>query len=101
MWKQWARAPLAVKKVYGMPPEALKPWMYTHLDSRAASALEGHVHGWRRGARLRELDQRFPDKVAGDRMGEAMVETLGLTIMKNETMEAIEICVYPSSDGRD
>ena len=34
-----------------------------------------------------ELDQRFPDKVAADRMEEATEETFGLTILKPETFE--------------
>ena len=34
----------------------------------------------------RELDQRFPDKVAADRMEEATEETFGLTILKPETV---------------
>ena len=37
---------------------------------------------------FRELDQRFPDKVAADRMGEAMEEAFGLKILKKETTEA-------------
>ena len=92
-WKRWARAALVVKKVGGMPPEALGPWIYTLLDGQAALALESIeitdmcTDG---GEELffRELDQRFPDKVAADRMGEAMEEAFGLKIMKNETMEA-------------
>ena len=40
VWKRWACAPLVVKKVGGMPPEALWPWMYTLLDGQAALALE-------------------------------------------------------------
>ena len=44
---------------------------------------------WDRGEELvfRELDQRFPDKVAADRMGEAMEEAFRLKVMKNETTE--------------
>ena len=80
-----------VKKVGGMPPEALGPWMYNLLDGHAALALESIdmkdmcTEG---GEELvfRELDQRCPVKVAVDRMGEAMEEALelGEKIMKNE-----------------
>ena len=38
--KRWARPALLVKKVGGMPPEALGPWRYTLLDGQAALALE-------------------------------------------------------------
>ena len=83
VWERWARAALVVKKVGGMPPEAL-------------GALDVHSAGWSgrvstdAGQKLvfRELDQRFPDKVAADRMGEAMEMTFGLKITKNGTTEA-------------
>ena len=82
-----------------MLPEALGPWVYTLLDcqdgqdGQAAVALESIeikdvcTDG---GEELvfRELDQRFRDKVAVDRMGEAMEETIGLKTVKNETTEA-------------
>ena len=64
VWKRWARAALEVKKVSGMPPKALGPWMYTLLDGQAASALECGEE-----LVLRELDHRLPVKVAADRMG--------------------------------
>ena len=38
--KHWARADLVVKKLGGMPPEALEPRMYTLLDGPAVLALE-------------------------------------------------------------
>ena len=93
VWKRWARAALVVKKVGRMPPEALGPWIYTLPDGQAALALESIeitdmcTDG---GGELvfRELDQRFPDKVAADRMGEAMEKAFGMKIMKNETTEA-------------
>ena len=76
-----------------MPPEALGPWIYTLLDGQSALALESiEIKGMCTdgGEELvfRELDQRFPDKVAADRMGEDMEEAFGLEIMKNETTEA-------------
>ena len=37
---------------------------------------------------FRELNQRSPVKVAGDRVGEVMEETFGPKIMKNETTES-------------
>ena len=40
VWTRWARAALVVKKVCGMSPEALGPWIYTLLDGQAALALE-------------------------------------------------------------
>ena len=75
-------------------PRGSGPWKHTLLDGQAALALElidvkdMCTEG---GEELvfRELDQRFPDKVAADRMGEAMEETFGLNIMKNETTEAL------------
>ena len=77
-----------------MPPEALGPWVHTLLDGQAALALEAtELNNLRTdgGEELvfRELDKRFPDKVAADRMGEAMEEAFGLKIMKNETTEAV------------
>ena len=84
VWKRWARAALVVKKVGGLPPEALEPWIYTlesvEITDMCTDGGEELV--------FRELDQRFPDKVAADRMGEAMEEAFGLKIMKNETTEA-------------
>ena len=73
-------------------PEALRPWLYTLLDGQAALALESIdikdmcMEG---GEQLvfRELDQRFPDKVAAVRVGGAMEEAFELKIMKNETTE--------------
>ena len=87
VWKRWARAALVVKKVGRMPPEALVPFIYTLPDGQAALALESIeitdmcTDG---GGELvfRELDQRFPDKVAADRMGEAMEKAFGMKIMK-------------------
>ena len=93
VWTCAARAVLVVKKVGGMPPEALGPWKYTLLDGQAALALESTdvndmcTEGGKELV-FRELDQRFPDKVAADRMGEAMEEALGVKIMKSETTEA-------------
>ena len=40
---------------------------------------------------FRELDERFPDNVAADRLGEAMDEALGLKIVKNKTSEAFTV----------
>ena len=62
------RAALVVKKVGGMRPEALGPWIYTLLDGQAAWAL-GSIDTkdmcTEGGEELvfRELDQRFPDEV--------------------------------------
>ena len=92
--KRWARAALVVKKVGGMPPEGLEPWIYTLQNGQAALALVsieikdmctdgGEV------LVFRELDQSVPDKVAADRMGVAMEETFGPKFMKNETTEAV------------
>ena len=39
-WQRWVRAALVVKKVGGMPPEALGLRIYTLLDGHAAVALE-------------------------------------------------------------
>ena len=66
--------------------------MYTLLDGQAALALDKMeikdmcTDG---GEELvfRELDQRFPDKVAANRTGEAMEETFTLKIMKHEKTE--------------
>ena len=60
-----------------MCPEALGLWIYTLLDGQAALALESidtKDMGMVGGEELifRELDQRFPDKLAGDRVGDAM-----------------------------
>ena len=38
---------------------------------------------------FRAFDQIVPDKVAADRLEEAMVETFGLEIMKHETTEGV------------
>ena len=48
---------------------------------------------------FREVDQRFPDKVAAGRMEEAMEETFGLKTMRGFHW-TIETCVHPSSDRR-
>ena len=87
VWKRWARAGLAFRKAGGMPTEALGPWMYTLLDGQAALALESidiKDMCTKGGEELvfRELDQRFPDKVAADRTGEPMEEAFGLKVMK-------------------
>ena len=86
VWKRWARAAL-VKKLGGMHPEGLVPWIYTLLDGQAAKALDPInikdmcTEG---GEELvfREIDQRFPDKVAADRTGEVMDEAFGLKMLK-------------------
>ena len=64
-----ARAALVVKKVGGMPPEALGLWIYTLLEwsGRSGTGIDR---------------KRFADKVAADRMGEAMEATIGLKIME-------------------
>ena len=67
--------------------------MYTLLDGQAALALDSFdikdmcTEG---GEDLifRELDQRFPDKVAAVRLGEAMEEAFALKGHENETTEA-------------
>ena len=74
---------------YGNIPEALGPWMYTRLHGQAALALESvdikdMCSDGGEELVFRELDQGCPDRVAADRMGEAMEETLGLKIVKNE-----------------
>ena len=82
MWKRWARAALVVKKVESLQ-RLRSAWIYTLLDGQAALALQSIeikdmcMDG---GEELvfRELDERFPDMVAADCMGEAMEETLGL-----------------------
>ena len=94
VWKRWARAALVGKKVGGMLPDALGPWIYTLVDGQAALALDSTdiKDMWTEGGEelvFRELDQRFPDTVAADRMREAMEEAFGLKIMKNETTEAV------------
>ena len=61
---------LVLKKVGGMPP-----------DGTGVDRNQGHVHGCREEFVFRELDQKFPDKLAADRVGEAMEET-SLTITK-------------------
>ena len=91
MRKRGARAAHVVKKVGSMPPEALGPWIY-NSSGRSGQIGTGvdrnrrHMHGWRRGDRLPRTRQRFPDKVAADRMEEATEETFGLTILKPETI---------------
>ena len=59
-----------VKKVGGMLPQALGPWMYALLDGQTDMALESiEIEDMCSdgGEELvcREFDQRFPDKVAG------------------------------------
>ena len=91
--KRWTRAAPVAKKVGGMPPGALGLCICSLLDGQAALALESIeledtcMDG---GEQLvfRELNQRFPDKVAADRMGEAIGETFGPKITKNETTDA-------------
>ena len=94
MRKRWARAARVgqKKKVGGVPPEALEPWIHTLLDGQAALALESVVikdmcTDGREELVFRKLNQRFPDKAAADRMGEAMEETFW-TEITNETTEA-------------
>ena len=75
-WKHWYCAALVVKKVGGTPPDALVPWICNLLDGQAALALESIeikdmcVDGGEEFV-FWELDHRFPDKVATDRMAEA------------------------------
>ena len=71
-----------VKKVGGVPPEALGPWIYAlALDSIEIKGMCMDGGEW---VVFRELDQRFPDKVAADYMGEAMEATYGLKILKKK-----------------
>ena len=80
--RRWARAALVVKKVGRMPPEALGSWIFTLLDGQAALAVaaieirDTFTDGGEEVG-LRELDQRWPDKVA-DRTGEAIRSAIGL-----------------------
>ena len=106
VWKRWARAALVVKKVGEMPPEGVRPWIYTFLDGQAESidikdmCTEG-------GEELVfiELYQRFPDKVAAGRMGEAMEEAFWAKKIEKKRDDGgfhwtVETCVYPSSVRR-
>ena len=100
VWKRRARG--------GMIPEALGPWIYTLLDGQAAWAQESVdmkdmcTEG---GEELvfRELDQRFPDWVAADCVGETLEEAFGLKNHEEQNNGGfhwtVETCGYPSSVG--
>lgn len=93
LWKRWARAEIVVQKAKGTPPEALGPRLYTLLDGQAALALESvdicdiNLEG-AEDVVFERLDDRFPDKVAADRLGDAMDGTFALCLGKHETTEA-------------
>eukprot|EP00959_Pyramimonas_sp_CCMP1952_P452127 9466021-Pyramimonas_sp.AAC.1 len=93
VWKRWARAAIVVQKARGTPAEALGPWLYTLLDGQAALAVENvdladiNVDNGEEVV-FDRLDERFPEKVAADRLGEAMEEGFSLRIHKQETTEA-------------
>ena len=76
VWKRWARAAFVVKKVGGMLPEALGPWIYIQKNGQAALALESIDIKDMCTEDGEELvfrdDKRFQDKVAADCMVEAM-----------------------------
>ena len=65
----------------GVTPDTLGPWLNTTLDGQAAEALEAFdienmtVEGGEEVV-LRDFDEKFPDKVAADRIGEATEEAL-------------------------
>ena len=85
MWKRWAKAAIVVQKAKNTPAEALGPWLYTLLDGQAALAVENVDVGKINIESDEEvvfarLDERFPDKVAVGRPGEAMEEGLSLRI---------------------
>ena len=81
------------QKVGAMLPEALGPWGDTLVDGQAALALKSIdlkdmcTEGSEELV-VRELDQRFPDKVAADCVGEPTEEAFWLQIKKNVTTEA-------------
>ena len=92
-WKRWAKAAVVVQRARGTPEDALGPWLYTLLDGQAALAVQSlglaEISG-ENGEEVvfNKLDERFPDKVAADRLGEAMEEAFTLKILKHETTEA-------------
>ncbi|CAK0868212.1 unnamed protein product [Prorocentrum cordatum] len=73
IWKRWAKAAIVVQKV------ALA---VENVDLAEINAKSGEELVFER------LDERFPDKVAADRLGEAMEEGFSLKIQKQETTEA-------------
>ncbi|CAK0911130.1 unnamed protein product, partial [Prorocentrum cordatum] len=93
VWKRWAKAAVVVQTARNTPAEALGPWLYTLLDGQAALAVENvdlseiNVESGEEVVFAR-LDERFPDKVAADRLGEAMEDGFSLRIQKQETTEA-------------
>ena len=92
-WKRWAKAAIVVQKARSTPAEAPGPWLCALLDGQAALAVENagipdiNVELGEEVVFSR-LDERFPDKVAADRLGEAMGEGFSSRIMKHETTEA-------------
>ena len=92
-WKRWVKAAIAVQKAKNVPAEALGQWLCALLDGQAALAVEnvdiGEINV-ESGEEVvfEKLDERFPDKVAADRLGEAMEDGFSLRIQKEETTEA-------------
>ena len=71
-----------------MTAGTLGPWVYTMLAALALEALDVQdlaVEGEEMA--FKDLDGRFPDKAAADRMGEATEEAVGLNIVKNAMTE--------------
>ena len=66
-----------MQKARGTPPEALRLWLYTFLNGQAALAMENvgtsgiNVKSGEEVV-FAKLDERFPDKSAAGRLGEAM-----------------------------
>jgi hypothetical protein len=92
-WRRWVTAKIAVEVRRGLPKEAVGPMVYTLLDDEAERAVE-HIDIHDLEAEDGEqmlftvLDERFPDKEASDRIGEALESVFGLSIERNETSQS-------------
>ena len=93
--KRRSQVAFVTKEWRGMSLHTLGPWLTHDAGRQAALALEAldikdlTVDGGD-GVDFRKLDEKFPDKLAADRMGEAMEEAFGLKFVQAETTEAFK-----------
>ena len=89
-WKAWAQAKMITMKDFTDKQKG--PWIYTLLDGKALDAVE-HLTGDDLAAEdgapkiWKLLAERFPEKEAHVKMGEALGEVCGLAARESETVQ--------------
>ncbi len=93
VWKRWMQAKISLETRRGLPKEAVGPMVYTLLDDDAERAVEHLeiadlevVDG--EALIFTALDERFPDREASDRVGDALESVFGSVIERGESSQA-------------